>query len=80
MIVNSYSVKTRKGLFEACKAGCLDLVGVGGEEKLKPFVEDLAKRGGFAQSTAFDEYVTKTMEALLPYIKGFIADEGGSKH
>lgn len=72
--------KTKKGLFEACKAGCLDLVGVGGEEKLKPFVEDLAKRGGFAQSTAFDEYVTKTMEALLPYIKGFIADEGGSKH
>lgn len=71
--------KTRKGLFEACKAGCLDIVGVGAEEKLKPFVEELAKKGGFSQSTDFDDYVTKTMAALMPYIKGFIADESGSK-
>lgn len=71
--------KNRKGLFEACKAGCLDIVGVGAEEKLKPFVEELAKNGGFSQNTAFDEYVAKTMEAIMPYIKGFVADEGGSK-
>lgn len=67
--------KNRKGLFEACKAGCLDIVGVGAEEKLKPFVESLAKNGGFSQNTDFDEYITKTMEAIMPYIKGVMADE-----
>jgi hypothetical protein len=61
--------KTRKGLYEACKAAAFDLTGVGLEEKIKPFIEGMAKSGGFTQNMSVDEYVANSITSIKKYIE-----------
>lgn len=65
----------RKGCLEGIKAACWDLSGSGLEEKLKPFVSAFAQKGGYNQNMAIEEYLTKTMAAIKPYLMTFYSDE-----
>lgn len=78
-----YEGNERKGCIEGAKAACWDLTGAGLEEKLKPIIKDMATKGNFNQSMAIDDYITKTIESMKPYIGSvmnseFVKSEKGS--
>ena len=78
-----YENNERKGCLAGLQAACWDLAGTGLEEKLKPFIGDMAKKGNFQKSMAIDDYITKTVENVKPYIarlmaSSFVTDERGS--
>ncbi|MCX5779774.1 MAG: hypothetical protein NTV45_02925 [Firmicutes bacterium] len=58
----------RKGCLEGFKAAGWDLMGAGLEEKLKPFIGEMATRGGFNQSMAMDEYIKKSASSVKAFI------------
>ena len=73
-----YENNERKGCIEGAKSAAWDLTAAGLEEKLKPFIKTMADKGNFNQSMAVDDYITKTVENLKPYLGRFISDETGS--
>jgi hypothetical protein len=68
-----YEGKERKGCIEGLRSACADLTGVGMEEYMKPFIKLMAGKGGFKQNTDIDDYVTKTIAAVKPYLSGLMA-------
>jgi hypothetical protein len=73
-----YEGNERKGCIEAAKAACLDLGGVGMEEKMKPFFEGMASRGLTGSNMAVDEFVLKTAASMRRYLSMLYTDESGS--
>jgi hypothetical protein len=58
----------RKGCLEGLKSAGWDLAGTGLEEKMKPFIGELAKKGGFNQHMEMDEYITKSVNGVKDFI------------
>ncbi len=73
-----YENNERKGCIEGAKSAAWDLTAAGLEEKLKPFVKTMADKGNFNQSMAVDDYITRTVQSLKPYLGQFISDESSS--
>ena len=67
-----YEGKDRKGCLEGLRSACADLTAVGLEEAMKPFIKGMAGKGGFKQNLDMDEYVTKTIAAVKPYLSGLM--------
>jgi hypothetical protein len=67
-----YEGKERKGCFEGLRSACADLTGVGMEEYMKPFIKLMAGKGGFKQNLDLDEYVTKIIAQVKPYLSGLM--------
>ncbi|MDD2534464.1 MAG: hypothetical protein PHC86_07170 [Eubacteriales bacterium] len=63
-----YDGSDRKGCLEGLKSACWDLTAAGLEEKMKPFIGEMAGKSGFNQNLSIDEYVTQTVASLTPYL------------
>lgn len=78
-----YEGKERKGCLEGLRSACADLTAVGLEEYMKPFIKGMANKGSFKQNMDIDDYVTKTIEKVKPYLSAlmdsnFVKNESGS--